>query len=170
MFNTEKLEPAQQAVEALKKLSIDDQLAALASIYGEVASSLSADTLGTPSSQVSGLVSQIEQKPQDRQVDALKDLLTSGKNDQGEVALDPNPSKALTELVTGGGETIPTGEYNALDTQSKLLFWYQIAQKLGSTIVSIPSNFSPSSEVTELLSTLKSLDDEKRMSFLKKVV
>lgn len=165
MFDTGKIEPVQQAVEALKILPIDDQLAALALVYKEVAGSIPADA-GTSSSQVSGLVSQIGQKPQDRQLDALRDLLTSGKNDKGEVALDPNPSKALGELVTGGGEDIPTGEYGSLDTESKLMFWSQIAQKLGS---SIPSDFTPSSEVTEVLNSFKSLDEEKRMSFLKRM-
>lgn len=32
------------------------------------------------------------------------------KHDEGEIALDPNPSKALTELVTGSETTTPTDE------------------------------------------------------------
>lgn len=167
MFDTGNLEPVAQALEALNKLSIDDRLTAMALIYQDVSGSISADTIGAPSSEVSGLVSKIGEKPQDRQLDALRDILTAGKNDQGEVALDPNPSKALGELVTGGGEEIPTGEYGSLDTESKLMFWYQIAQKLGG---SIPSNISPSSELSEVLNSVKSFDEEKRMSFLKRLV
>ena len=155
------------AVEAFNGLSPAEQLAGLASIYKEVASSISADAIGAPSSQVSGVVTQIEQIPQDRQVDALQDLLTAQKNVQGEVVLDPNPSKALTELVTGGGISVPTDQYNSLDAESKLAFWYQVVQRLGS---SIPSDFSPSSQVTDVLNSFKSLDDQQRMNFLKRVV
>ncbi len=167
MFDTGNLEPVAQALEALNNLSIDDRLTAMALIYKDVSGSISADAVGTPSSQVSGIISKIEQKPQDRQIDALRDILTAGKNDKGEEALDPNPSKALGQLVTGGSEDIPTGEYGSLDTESKLAFWYHIAQKLGN---SIPTNISPSSELTEVLSSVKSFDDEKRMSFLKRLV
>lgn len=156
------MDTVKQSVQAFKQLSIDDQLAALALIYTKISGSIPSDALGT---SASGLVSQIEQMPQEKQVDALRDLLPAQKTDQGEVALDPNPSKALTELVSGG-ETVPTGEYGSLSTESKLAFWYQIGKKLGSTMVAIPSDFSPSSEVTELLSSLGSLDVDQQMSFL----
>lgn len=35
--------------------------------------------------------------------------------DQGEIALDPNPSKALTELVTGTETTTPKDESSSKD-------------------------------------------------------
>jgi hypothetical protein len=37
------------------------------------------------------------------------------KHSEGEVALDPNPSKALTELVTGSENTTPTDESSSTD-------------------------------------------------------
>lgn len=37
------------------------------------------------------------------------------KQDKGEVALDPNPSKALTELVTGSETTTPTHDSSSTD-------------------------------------------------------
>ena len=37
------------------------------------------------------------------------------KQDTGEVALDPNPSKALTELVTGSATTTPTDDSSSTD-------------------------------------------------------
>ena len=166
----EENQPMIPAVRAFNSLNGKDQLAALALIYKELASSIPADAMQAASSQVSGLVTQIEQIPQDRQVDSLEDIITAGKNEQGEIVLDPNPTKALTELFTGGGITISTDQYSAMDAQSKLGFWYQVAQKLGSSIPAIPSDFSPSSEVTDLLDLLKSLDDEQRLSFLKRVV
>lgn len=38
------------------------------------------------------------------------------KQDKSEVALDPNPSKALTELVTGSATTTPTDDSSSTDT------------------------------------------------------
>lgn len=166
----EENHPLRPAVGAFNSLSSADQLAALALIYKEVASSISADAIGTPSSEISGLVRKVEEISQDRQVDTLQDILTAGKNDQGEVVLDPNPSKALAELVTGSATTIPTDQYTSMDAQSRLAFWYQVAQKLGSSLPGIPSDFSPSSQVTDFLDSLKSLDDEQRLNFLKRVV
>lgn len=162
--DTAATNPLNESVAAFNSLNSDDRLVALASIYQEVGSSIQTD-VGTPSSAVSELVRKVEQIPQQEQAGALRDILTAGRNDQGEVVLDPHPSQALAELATGGGDNIPTGEYNSLDAQSKLAFWHQIVQRLGSRI-----NFSPSSEVTEFLNSFKSLDDQQRMNFLKRVV
>ena len=35
------------------------------------------------------------------------------KHDEGEIALDPNPSKALTELVTGTETTTPSDDQSS---------------------------------------------------------
>ncbi|MBE9193042.1 Orange carotenoid-binding protein [Gloeocapsopsis crepidinum LEGE 06123] len=158
------MDSVNKSVAAFKQLDIDDRLAALALIYQEVASAVPANALQA-SPQVSGLVAKIQELSQERQVDALRDLLPATRNDQNETTLDPNPSKALTELVSGGN-TVPTGEYGSMPTESKLAFWYQVAQKLGNGVVGIPSDYHPSAKVTELLSSLKSLDTDQKVSFL----
>ena len=163
------MDAVKQSVAAFKSLGTNDQLATLALIYSKVSGSIPQEAVGTASPEVSGLVSQIEQMSQERQVDALGDLLSAGKSDQGEITLDPNPAQALTELVSGGN-TVPTGQYGSMDTQSKLTLWYQVGKKLGSTMVAIPSDFSPSSKVTELLQSLGSLDVDQQMSFLTQVI
>ncbi|AFZ31614.1 Orange carotenoid-binding protein [Gloeocapsa sp. PCC 7428] len=156
-----------QSVKAFKQLDIDDRLAAMALIYQDVASAVPAEVGNA--SEVSGLVAKIQELSPERQVDALRDLLPASRNDQNETTLDPNPSKALTELVSGGN-TVPTGEYGSLKTESKLAFWYQLAQKLGNGVVGIPSDYSPSAQVTELLSSLRSLDTEQKLNFLTQIV
>ena len=163
----QKNEAVKLAVDAFTSLIPVDRLGALALIYKEVASSIPANSIISPSSDVSGLLSKIQEIPQDRQVDALQDILTAKKEVTEEVVLNPNPAKALGELITGGGVTVPTKEYTSLDAQSKLVFWYQVGQKFGS---SIPSDFTPSSEVTDLLKSFKSLDDEQRINVLKRAV
>lgn len=151
-------------VAAFKQLDIDDRLAALALIYQEVSSAVPANALKS-SPEVTGLVAKIQELSQERQVDALRDLLPATRNDQNETTLDPNPSKALTELISGGN-TVPTAEYGSMPTESKLAFWYQVAKKLGNGVVGIPSDYSPSAKITELLSSLQSLDTEQKVNFL----
>lgn len=160
------MDAVKQSVAAFKRLNVNDQLVALALIYSKVGGSIPKDALGTASSEVSGLVTQVEQLSQERQLDALRDLVGANRADQDEITLDPNPSKALTELVSGGN-TVPTGEYGSMKTESKLAFWYQMGQKLGSAI---PSDLSPSSEVSQLLQSLGSLDVEQQVSFLTHVI
>lgn len=136
-----------QSVAAFKGLPVDEQLAALAMIYSEVAGSITPSTLKRTSPQVSGeLIAQIEHMSQQEQQLALRDLLV------------------------GAGSSPLTLEYHSLDTNSKLAIWYQLAQRMGSTIVSIPSEYTVSSEVADFLTSLKSIDFEHLISFLSSVV
>ena len=161
---TANTDAVKDSVAAFQSLNIDDRLAALALIYSKVAGSIPPEAIAGASASAS-VVSQIEKMSQERQVDALRDLIPANKFDQNEQTLDPNPSKALTELVSGGN-TVPTGEYGALKPEAKLAFWYQVGQKLGSSFIAIPSDFKPSSEVSQLLQSLGSLDQEQQLSFL----
>ena len=162
------MDAVKQSVAAFKSLNINDRLAAMALVYSKAAGSIPSNAIKTDSAG-SEVVTQIEQMSQEKQVDALRDLLSANKGDKDEVGLDPNPSKALTELVSGGN-TFSTGEYSSMSSESKLAVWYQVGQKLGSTIVAIPSDYSPSKEVTELLNSLNSLEVDQQMSFLTQVI
>lgn len=149
------------SVTQFQSLQIDDKLGLLALIYREVSGSIPAGSLPT-SSDVTDIVGIVEKMSEQEKVDALRDLLPATKNDQDEVILDPNPSKALTELAQGK-TGVPTGKYGALNPESKLVVWYQLAQKLGS---SIPGNYSPSGEATQLLNSFKQLGNEQKVSFV----
>jgi hypothetical protein len=136
-----------QSVAAFKSLPVDDQLAALALIYTEVAGSITPATLKTTSTEVSaGFVTQIEQMSHQEQLLALRDLLT------------------------GAGSSPLTLEYQSLDTNLRLAMWYRLAQGLGNTVAAIPSNYTVSSEVADFLNSLKSMDFEDLVSFLSRVV
>lgn len=156
------------SVAEFGRLGSDAQLALIALIYQELASSIPAESLPTSSEDLADLVEDIEEMSEQQQVEALRDMIQAKKYDQDEVILDPHPSKALGELLQGETE-VPTGEYGKLDTNSKLAFWYQIAQKLGSGIVAIPSEYSPSAEVTQLLNSLKSAGNDQIISFVSQV-
>ncbi len=150
-----------QSVSAFRSLKIEDRLAALALIYKHIAGEIPANAVNN-SSKASSLVTKVEQLSPDLQVPALRDMLDSQRQDGDEVALDPNPTKALAELLTGKNETLPIDDYSSLGKEDKLAFWYQMGQKAESSI----SNINPADEVTEFLSSLQSLSADDRVAFI----
>lgn len=161
----------QAALSAFQGLKVDDRLAVLATLYGQIASKIPADVKNAlPAQNATNLVARIEQLPSEEQLSALRTLLPAEPSDKNAVVLDPNPSKALTELVTGGGTSIPTEEYGSFNAESKLAFWYTLAGKLGSSIIGIPSGTKPTQESTQVLSLLESMNTDQLVSFLRLMV
>lgn len=136
-----------RSVTAFKSLPVDEQLAALALIYTEVSGSITSSTLKRTSPEVAlEEVHQIEHMSQQEQLLTLRDLLT------------------------GAGSSPITLEYQSLDTNARLSMWYQLAQKMGSAIATIPNNYTVSSQLAEFLNSLKSMEFEHLVSFLTSVV
>ncbi|MBD2772654.1 orange carotenoid protein N-terminal domain-containing protein [Iningainema tapete] len=161
----------EEAVSAFQSLDIDDRLAVLASLYTKISSAIPANAKDAlPTQDAQSLVTQVEKLSQEEQVSALRDLLPAEKTDQDATMLDPNPSKALGELVTGGGTKLPTHKYGSMNSEGKLAFWYLVAQKLGSGFVGIPSDFQLTQPATQVLNLLESLNTEDLVSFLKVVL
>ncbi len=158
--------PMKEAGANFFRLEMDDRLAVLASLYTQVAGTIPADALlAMPDKGGADLVKDVQDLSGDEKILALRDLLAADKNDQDETQLDPNPSKALGELLKGGTK-IHTGKYGAMKPESRLGFWYQLAERMGS---SIPSDYKPSSQATELLNSLKSMSKEDLVSFLTQI-
>jgi len=136
-----------QSVTAFKNLPLDEQLAALALIYTEVAGSIIPATLKATSPEVSkNSVTLIEEMSQPEQLLTLRDLLI------------------------GAGSSPVTLEYQSLDTNSRLAMWYQLGQRLGSSIAAMPSDYTISSALADFLTLLKATDFEHLVSFLSNVV
>ena len=136
-----------ESVATFKSLPVDDQLAALALIYTEVSGSITSATLKRTSPEVAiQEVHQIEHMSQHEQLLTLRDLLT------------------------GAGSSPITIEYQSLDTNTRLSMWYQLAQKMGNAIATIPNTYTVSSQLAEFLNSLKSMDFEHLVSFLSSVL
>ena len=133
----------------------------------QISGSIPADSLPTKSDSVEDIVEDIEEMSTEDQLSALRDLLPANKTDQDETILDPNPAKALPELLQGETE-VPIGEYGKLNAESKLAVWYLLAQKLGNGVVAIPSNYKPSTEAMQVFDSLKSLGNEQMANFVVK--
>lgn len=95
-----------------ESLHTDDKSGLLALIYREISDSIPSESL-QKSSEVSEIVEDIEEMSAQEQVNALRDILPASKTGRDQVKLDPNPRKALTELVQGEVE-VPTGQYGKL--------------------------------------------------------
>ena len=159
-----------ESVTAFNRLSTDDKLATLALAYTKISSSVPPEAKAEISKAgVGELVNQVEKLSQPEQIDAMRTLLEANKAEQDQIVLDANPAKALTELASGGN-SVPVAEYSSLKTESKLAFWYQLGQKLGSGIAAVSSDYQPTPKVAELLDSLSSLETDQQASFLNKVL
>ncbi|TVP67595.1 MAG: Orange carotenoid-binding protein [Nodularia sp. (in: Bacteria)] len=164
------INPVQQSASKFKQLDIDDKLAVMGRLYTQIANQLPADMIDAlPTKKPAELVVQIQQVSPEEQLYALRDLLPATKNDQDEIMLDPHPTKATVELAQGG-TTIPTGEYGVMKPEAKVAFWSLLAARLGTTIIDIPHDYSLSKPATEVFNTLKSLEPNDLVSFLKQVL
>ena len=161
----------QEAVRGIKGLIIDDQLLVLGLLYRDIAQSVPTDAANNlPTQDAANLVTRVQQLSQENQLSALRDFLGAERNDQDATILDPNPSKALGELVTGGGTTIPAHEYSSLSAEGRLAFWYLLAQRLGSNIIGAISGLTPTEQVTIVLNSIQSLKTDELVSFLKQAL
>ncbi|RUT00404.1 hypothetical protein DSM106972_075320 [Dulcicalothrix desertica PCC 7102] len=163
----------QTVILKYRALSADDKLTVLAQLYGEVAAEI-APTISQSNvtdDAASNLVKQIQQMASEQQVDALRGLV-EGKQSDGETVLDEHPTKALGELFTGGEKStsFSTKEYDSLSTDSRLFFWFQIAQNLGKSVVGIPDDHMPNERVSEVLDLIGTPEVEDLVSLLKKAL
>lgn len=159
-----------KCVKAFNKLDVNQQLGVLATLYGDVKSSVTShQTAMAPSSEVDQLLKQIHEMRQDNQLQFLQDVLSEKANKTDEVALDPHPSKAMLELLPGG-VTPPLKKYQDMSVNSRLTFWYRLGQAMESQFSAIAANNPLASETTELLNSLKQCDFDQQIAFLNKVI
>ncbi|MBW4691551.1 MAG: Orange carotenoid protein [Lyngbya sp. HA4199-MV5] len=130
--------------ESFKHLTVDDQLAVLWDVYGFIRNeSGMEDPNGTAPDNSDALFNKTKGLSQDEQLQLMRDLL-QGSN-------------------TGIG-----GEYNTLTNNTKLAFWYQLAQGMErSEVIQAPADYQPSSEAQSLVSVLEPIGFEQQFVFLR---
>jgi hypothetical protein len=165
------IKPVQEAASAFKSLIVDDQLAVLASVYKQIANAVPADAANSlPTQDANSLIIQIQQLSPENQLSALREFLSPERSDKDATVLDPHPTKALTELVTGHDTKLPAHAYDSLSAEGKIALWYLVAGKLGNGVVGIPNGTGLTQDATEVLTTLQSFKTDELVSFLKLVV
>jgi hypothetical protein len=135
---------AAEHADAFKRLSVDDQLAVLWSVYGFICSeSGMKEPDGTAPDTADALFDRAKGLPQAEQLQLMRDILN-------------------------GASTDLTNEYNALTNNTKLAFWYQLAQGMErSEIIQAPADYQLSSEANSLVAALKLIGFEQQFIFLR---
>ena len=74
------------------------------------------------------------------------------------------------DLFEGKSSTI-TREYGSLSENTKLLFWYRLAQGMeDGTIIPMPDDYEMASEGKQLLGSLENMEFDQQITFLREVV
>lgn len=158
-----------QVVSSFQQLPIDEQIAALAVTYQEIAGSLpSVASPATGSQQVEDIVKRVLDMREGGQIQFLQDVLKD--SDHNEVALDINPSKAMLELIPGDGIEAPLEEYNKLSGADRLMVWYRLASQMGNDFIGIPKDYALSDAAKQVLQSLQSYSGEEKINFLSQLV
>ncbi|WP_341527829.1 orange carotenoid protein N-terminal domain-containing protein [Nostoc sp. UHCC 0302] len=135
--------PAQFA-ELFRNISIDNQLALLWYLYIKMGGSARPENPeGTAPDTSEGLFNKVKEKSHEEQLQIMRDLLKPSSTDIRR-------------------------EYDSLSNNTKLAFWYRLAQGMeNTTIVPVPSDYQLSAQAKELLSMLESIDFELQYTFLR---
>ncbi len=149
-LNLSAIETGTQAVPstvaAFNRLSVDDQLAVLWFAYTEMGRSITPAALGAARLQFAeGILNQIKQMSHDEQLQVMRDLA----------------NKVNTPI---------SRSYGLLSTNTKLAFWYQLAEWMGTLVVPVPSGYELSATASEVLNTIKALDFGQQITILRKSV
>ncbi|MEC4804461.1 MAG: orange carotenoid protein N-terminal domain-containing protein [Jaaginema sp. PMC 1079.18] len=138
---------ANKAVESFKSLDIDTQLALLWFAYEKMGSSITPAAPGSAGADIAeGLYNQVKELSHEEQLDVQRNLL-QGQN---------------TQL---------SREYGSLSDNTKLLFWYRLAQGMETEeIVPVPEDYDFPESGSQLLGTLESMEFEQQITFLRNVV
>ncbi len=133
-----------RVTESFSALAIDDQLALLWFIYREMGNSVTPAAPGAASPEIAaGLFEQVKEKPQQEQLSAMQE-------------------------IASGANTQISREYGSLSANTKLAFWYFLAQGMDEkTIISMPEDYQFAEQGKQLLKTICEMDFEAQITFLR---
>lgn len=126
------------------QLSIDDQLALLWYAYTRIGESITPAAPAAASPEIaSGLFQQVlDLNPQD-QLEAMRDIANRKDNRISR-------------------------EYGSLSANTKLAFWYRLAQGMeNGTIIGMPDDYQMSQQANKLLGAVETMDFEQQITFLR---
>ncbi|MFB2921355.1 MULTISPECIES: orange carotenoid protein N-terminal domain-containing protein [Aerosakkonema] len=133
--------------EALKSLSVDDQLGLLWFVYTKIGKSITPAAPGASGSEIAqGLFEQVKVLPFDQQLQVQRDI-AARKNTQ------------------------ISREYGSLSPETKLAFWYYLAQGMDNkTIIPVPPEYQLPQAGQELLAKIEGMRFQEQIDFLRGAV
>lgn len=136
-----------ETTSLFESLSVDDKLALLWFIYTELGRSITPAAPGAARLQLAeGLLNQIKQMSHAEQLQVMRDLV----------------AKVGTPI---------TRSYGVLSANTKLAFWYQLAEWMkAGFVVPMPPNYELSRDGQKVLEALKQLDMGQQITVLRNAV
>ncbi|MBD1928550.1 Orange carotenoid protein [Trichocoleus sp. FACHB-90] len=133
--------------EALKGLNVDDQLGLLWFVYTKMGKSITPAAPGASGSEIAeGLFNQVKELSHEEQLQVQRDIATN----------------ANTQI---------SREYGSLSPETKLAFWYFLAQGMDNgTIIPMPPNYELPQEGKDLLAQIEGMDFQQQIDFLRGAV
>lgn len=148
LFSSAQLVDAVPATTAqIKRLSVDDQLALLWFAYTEIGRSITPAAPGAARLQLAeGLFAQIKQMSHAQQLQVMRDLVT-------------NTNTQISR------------SYGLLSINTKLAFWFQLAEMMKEGfVVPVPAGYQMSRDAETAFETLKQLDFGQQITVLRSAV
>jgi Orange carotenoid protein, N-terminal len=132
---------------AFQGLSVDEKLGLLWFAYTQMGRSITPAAPGAARLQFAeGLLNQIKQMSHDEQLEVMRDLV----------------KKISTPI---------TRSYGVLSINTKLAFWYQLAEFMNEgTVVPVPDYYKMSSEANRVLAAIENLDFSQQITVLRNAV
>lgn len=148
MTYTNSINSPEAAIQAFKQLSTDDQLALLWYIYEEMGDEITPAAPGSASPDIAGgLLEQVKQQSHSEQLETMRQI---ARKDQ---------SSQLSR------------EYGSLGPDTKLAFWYFLAQGMDEgTIIPMPDDYDMSDQGEELLGAIESMEFQSQITILRNAV
>ena len=136
-----------RALSSYGNLSTDEKLALLWYVYTKMGTSVTPAAPGAAADAiVEGLFNQVKELSHEEQLDVQRKIINSQ-------------------------DSLISREYGSLSENSKLDFWYRLAQGMETgTIIPMPDNYEPSGSVTELLSQIEAMEFQQQITFLRDAV
>ena len=136
-----------QGKQAFKGLNVDDQLGLLWFVYTRLGSSITPAAPGASGSEIAqGLFNQVKELPHEQQLQVMRDIASNAN-------------------------TLISREYGSLSPETKLAFWYFLAQGMGNgTIIPMPPDYELPQQGKNLLMQIESMEFNEQIDFLRGAV
>ena len=135
------------ALNSYNNLSTDEKLALLWYVYTKMGTSITPAAPGAAADEIAeGLFNQVKELPFEEQMEVQRNIIE-------------------------GKDSLISREYGSLSENTKLYFWYRLAQGMeAGTIIPVPDNYEPTGGVTQLLSQIELMEFEQQITFLRDAV
>lgn len=136
-----------QGKQAFKGLNVDDQLGLLWFVYTKLGSSITPAAPGAAGSEIAqGLFNQVKELSHEQQLQVMRDIASNV-------------------------DTLISREYGSLSPETKLAFWYFLAQGMeNATIIPMPPDYELPQEGKDLLAQIESMEFNQQIDFLRGAV